>query len=156
MAQFEGATKKWMFVINLGLLRKIKKILSIDLLTDEGQRTAMTGIVEFVDVLGVVCEESIKAFSMTAEDFVYELSGPAYKAAHDAFFGELADFFPGIGRPDLGVSLKRLMEIVTKEMEIRAAKIEAADLTPMIRAMNAVDLTGELERRLEALPTTGK
>ncbi len=155
MAKWQGKTKEFVFDITISVLRKIKSQLSIDLLTNEGQRAVFVGLMEFVDVLGLCCEDSIAKHGLTEEQFVLELDGASYKAAHDVFFKALADFFRATGRTDLGTTLDRMIEMVQAEITVATLKIKAADLTDYRRKLEAVDLDGEIKRQLDRLPTAG-
>lgn len=86
--------RRWTIVLNIGVLRRIKSALDIDLLSDP---QGIPGEVnKLVDILWITLEKQINERCLTVDQFCELLESDVLAKAVDALMGEYADFFSSL------------------------------------------------------------
>jgi hypothetical protein len=134
----DSAGRPWSVVVNVSVVKRVKSMLGIDLLSigdgDLWQRLA-TDPVCLVDTLFVICKPEAEAAGVTDEQFGAGLVGDVIDAATKALLEEIADFFPQARRG-----------LLRKAMQ----KTEQLQALTMAEANRRLD-NGELENQLKTL-----
>lgn len=95
----DNAQRTWKLDINVASMRQVRKEVNVDLfkLLDGGfaEFAKLTADpVAFVDVLGVLIADQLKAANVSDEDFFRAMGGDTLADAAEAMLEELIDFFP--------------------------------------------------------------
>lgn len=128
----------WIIVLDFGLLRRIKRELSVDLLrvVDDPQSLEQLGenIETLVNVVWLCVETQAEKMNLTDEDFGSRLDGEAIDQATRALLEALVDFFPSNRRPILRKLIEKTTAIETATL---AAINQAIDDGAIEKAMAA-------------------
>jgi len=98
----DTAGREWSLALNVYAVKKVRDLLSLDLLDLGGSDKPGDGLlfrliadpVLLVDLLYVVCKDQADKEGVTDEQFGQAMSGDVIDAASKAFLEELADFTP--------------------------------------------------------------
>lgn len=119
----DTAGRKWELSLTIGAAKRVKGLLSIDLLDLAGGNPPLitrlhTDAMLLIDTIYAILKPAADAAGITDEQFGELLGGNAAWDAYQAFTAELEDFFRQFHRPDL----ERTVAINRRLMETKPAK----------------------------------
>ncbi len=119
----------WRISLTIGLVKKVQKILGVNLLDLESGEPALltrlgTDMMLLVDVIYVLIQDQADKVEVSDEDFGYALNGEAIHAAQEAFYEELVLFFRGLGRKHLAMAVETQKQIINRAGELVEKKLD--------------------------------
>ena len=138
----DNAGRNWMLSVNVGAIKRVRSLLSVDLMqVIEGKllEQLINDPVLLCDIIYVVCKTEADAQSVSDEDFGKAMAGDAIEHATTALLEELAEFFPLEKRRLLQKALNKLKTLETKALEMANLRLDSPELeAEMEAALNAV------------------
>ena len=134
-ADTQGRT--WTVTINVDVIRRVRSILSINLLEAiEGRllERLITDPVLLCDILFVVIQPEAIAKVVSDEDFGRSLGGDVLDLATTALLEELVDFFPSAKRTVFRKALIKLKQLETLAIETATQRLESRELEERMKA----------------------
>lgn len=141
----DTAGREWTISVTVGLIRRIKASLQIDLLDPYGEDDsdashakpdAITRMVQsktmLLECVALALEDQFASQGTTADDVCESFDGSVLRAARSAFLDDYEDFSRSLGEPQIALAVKKVREGLT------VAHAEA------MRKINAVDLEAEI------------
>lgn len=134
MKQFtDSAGKTWAISLTIDAVKRIRGLLGVNLLEIEaGDPPLLTrlglDIILLCDVIYAAIKPQTEAAGVTDEQFGAALGGEFIKAAQDAFYSELVDFFRGLGRPDLAKAVDAQRRMIDRTIKQITTRIEHLDV----------------------------
>ena len=123
----DNAGRTWTVAINVDAIKRVKSLLSINLLEAvEGKliEQLVSDPVLLCDVLYVLCKPEADAKSVTDEDFGRAMAGDAIDHGTTCLLEELVDFFPQAKRQVLAKALAKLKAFQTKAVETASKRLD--------------------------------
>jgi hypothetical protein len=101
----DGAGRNWNLAMNIGSIKRVRDLLNVNLVEPEvGDPPLLTklgtDIILLIDVIYALIKPQADSLNVSDTDFAMALGGETIKAATEAFYGELVDFFQKLGRQD--------------------------------------------------------
>ena len=134
-ADTQGRT--WTVIINVDVIRRVRSLLSINLLEAiEGRllERLITDPVLLCDILFVVIQPEAIAKVVSDEDFGRSLGGDVLDLATTALLEELVDFFPSAKRTVFRKALIKLKQLETLAIETATQRLESSELEERMKA----------------------
>lgn len=136
----DNAGRTWTVALNIGAVKRVKGLLSVDLLAmlkgDPPLITQLgTDVVLLCDVIFAILKPQADEAGVTDEQFGAALSGDAILSARRAFYEELADFFLHMGRPDVARALEMQDAMIVASVAEAQRRVEAIDPTAEVKAI---------------------
>ena len=134
-ADTQGRT--WTVTINVDVIRRVRSLLSINLLEAiEGRllERLITDPVLLCDILFVVIQPEAIAKGISDEDFGRSLGGDVLDLATTALLEELVDFFPSAKRTVFRKALIKLKQLETLAIETATQRLESSELEERMKA----------------------
>jgi hypothetical protein len=135
MKQFlDSAGRAWTISLTIDCVKRVRSLLGADvdlLKIDAGDPPLMTRLTEIellCDVIFAAIKPQADAAGITDKQFGESLGGDAIKAAQDAFYAELVDFFRKLGRRDLAKAVETQSQIIDRAVTQITTRIEHLDL----------------------------
>lgn len=157
MHTFRDSTgRTWAVEITVHAVKRCRAVAGVDLygLVDDGfagLSALLRDVVQFVDVLYVLCRDEAIAAGITDEDFGRSLAGDTLDDATRAFLAELTDFFPDPRvRAGLAKALTAMRGIGDRLLEHLEARIDALD--PDVLANELIASSGTLPASSASTP----
>ena len=123
----DNAGRTWTVAINVDCIRRVKKLLDVNLLDAiEGKliEQLVSDPVLLCDVIYVICKPEADAQSVSDEEFGRAMAGDAIDAATNALLEELADFFPSGKRQVLRKALAKLKVLEAKSIDLANKRLD--------------------------------
>ena len=123
----DNAGRTWTVAINVDAIKRVKSLLSINLLEAvEGKliEQLVSDPVMLCDVLYVLCKPEADAKQVTDEDFGRAMAGDAIDLGTTCLLEELVDFFPLAKRQVLAKALAKLKAFQTKAVETASKRLD--------------------------------
>ena len=142
----DNAGRTWTVAINVDCIRRVKKLLDVNLLDAiEGKliEQLVSDPVLLCDVIYVICKPEADAQSVSDEEFGRAMAGDAIDAATNALLEELADFFPSGKRQVLRKALAKLKVLEAKSIDLANKRLDDPGL--MKRMEQVLEETPSLE-----------
>jgi hypothetical protein len=161
----DNTGRVWQVEITIGAVKRVKGILSIDLLSPEDGEPPLLQRLHrdtmlLIDTIFALLKPQAEAAEVSDLQFAEALGGEAAYAAYQAFMEELRDFFQDFRRVDLAALIEKQQALVTAEAEKNRSALEA--MQPLIeqqtekaRQRIVESLPAELERMLSAKAAGG-
>ena len=140
--------KNWEIRITLGSCKRIKDTIGFDMLHPEAlQGEEGIGLLErlandsFFDLKLIIalCSKSIQDNGYgdyTEEQLLDLFEGQTYQNACTAFYDEYQAFFQTIGKGQLALYVKKVLEILNYQLELVASRINAIDTKEIVDSVN--------------------
>jgi len=128
-ADTQGRT--WSVTINVDAVRRVRSLLSINLLeVVEGPllERLITDPVLLCDILFALCQPEAQSKNVSDEDFGRALGGDVLDGATTALLEELVDFFPSAKRAVFRKALDKLKKLETLAIETATKRLESDEL----------------------------
>lgn len=158
MSRFKDANhREWHLDITVNELRRVKKMVDLDLLDLEEGRTIArlaNDPILLVDVLWILCEDQAQKEGITDEQFGRSLRGEVIEHATEALFEALTDFFP----PQRQILLRKLIETARTMGQKERALVEMYVNSPALEEFmdqQIEELKQKLETALKKKPADG-
>ena len=147
----DNSNREWLLEINVGAIKRVRSVLSIDLTAMDEQATTRlaTDPVLLVDVLWLLCESQAKGRGVSDEDFGRSLVGDSIDSATTALLEAVTDFFPQQKRSLLRLANQKISDVRKKAMDLAMAKMEDSDLEARLEAA----MRDKIERDLNDILT---
>jgi len=157
----DSAGREWEISITIGAVKRVRDLLklngeTVDLLSPfTGTPPLVTrlflDLCLLVDVIYALCRPRAQELRISDEEFGASIAGEEAKAAYEAFFEELIDFFQKAGRKEAAKMVSGNLELVQAEMKA------GADAFERIQAMAPGVLGAEANRQVDlAIAQFGK
>jgi hypothetical protein len=122
--------KEWQVSVNLGLARKLKAELDIDLLSNSKEGNGFTKLAQDLEALAMAlyqaCEKQAKERNISDLDaFLSQFEGDSIQDASDAFLWAVIDFFPEARKREMmGKVMTEFRALKDKALNLAGAKID--------------------------------
>ncbi len=141
--------RSWSIDLTIGAVRKVQKLLSVNLLDLESGKPPLltrlgTDLMLLVDVIYVLVKDQTDKANVSDEEFGLALNGEAASAAQEAFYEELVLFFRGLGRKDMALALETQMKIIHQAVELVEKKLAGIDVEKQINLAFGKESTDSL------------
>ncbi|MDD4889062.1 MAG: hypothetical protein PHU85_03960 [Phycisphaerae bacterium] len=154
--------REWEVSLSVSSLRRVRDNLHVDLL-DPMSGTPPLATRLFLDmvllgeVLYWICYPQIQSRDINADTFGDAMGGAEAKAAYEAFFAELMDFFRNRGRPEVVRVIAASLEAVRRGLEAADRLIETRLEKNLDKAMAKVtrDASAAMDRLEATLADAG-
>ena len=123
----DSAGREWEISITIGAVKRVRDLLklngeTVDLLSpNSGNPPLITrlflDLCLLVDVLYALCRPRAQELRISDEEFGASIAGEEAKAAYEAFFEELIDFFQKAGRQDAAKMVAGNLKLIRIGME---------------------------------------
>jgi len=143
--------REWQVAINISSIKRVRESLklngeNIDLLAPlVGTPPLITrlfiDLCLLVDVLYVLCRSQANERQLSDEDFGAAIAGEEAKAAYEAFFEELMDFFRKAGREEAAKITAGNLDLVRQEWDAEVQAIERLTKMAPEAISNLIDQT---------------
>ena len=137
----DTANRTWTVTINVDAIKRVRSLLSIDLLKvlDDGCKLLAElhdDPILLVDVLYCLCKPQADLLKITDEDFGRAMFGDAILHAHTAFIEELADFFPSVRqRAAIRKLIGKTNQVVDRLLDHTETKLDQVDPDAVARTL---------------------
>ena len=134
----DNAGRTWTVAINVDAIKRVKSLLSINLLDAvEGKliEQFITDPVLLCDVLYVLCKPEADARAVSDEDFGRAMAGDAIDAGTTCLLEELVDFFPSGKRRLLAKALSKLRTYQAKAVELANKRLDDPALDRQLESL---------------------
>lgn len=134
MKQFtDSAGRTWTISLTIDAVKRIRSLLGVNLLEIESGNPPLltrlgTDIILLCDVIFAALKPQADAAGVTDEQFGVSMGGEFIKAAQDAFYGELIDFFQKLGRGDLAKAIGAQQKMIDQAVAQITTRIEHLDI----------------------------
>src|SRR5690606_34037842 len=138
----DNAGRTWTVAINVDAIKRVKSLLSINLLEAvEGKliEQLVSDPVMLCDVLYVLCKPEADARQVTDEDFGRAMAGDAIDLGTTCLLEELVDFFPLAKRQVLAKALAKLKAFQTKAVETASKRLDDPKLDRQLEQIRSGD-----------------
>ena len=142
----DTAGRTWTLAVTVDAVRRVRDLVGVNLARiveprePGGPVPLLTDLEDdillLVDVLFALVKPQADSQSVTDEEFGRALGGEALAAAHEAFWGELADFFRCLKRPAEARAIEKQAAVVRAAMAVAERKIEALDVDALVARMD--------------------
>ena len=129
--------REWQIAITVGSIKQVRDLLDVNLaeLTD-GDPPLLTrleiDIVLLCDVIYALVKPQADESGVTDEQFGAALGGEAIRAAHDAFWEELADFFRSLSHTDQARAIDKQLQLVAAVTDKAVQKIDDLQIDDVV------------------------
>lgn len=128
MSEFrDQAGQAWNLEFSFSTLKRVKKMVGVDLLEPTALQTIGSDICKFVDTLYAVCEPQAEERGLTDVMFADQLV-PCFNDAVEAFFLELEVFFRRLGRTALATLIQQILMTTKSQEQDRVEMIESPEM----------------------------
>ncbi len=152
----------WQIAINIHAIKRVKDVLSIDLLWidephdgKEGSEPLLTrlsiDLILLVDVIFVLVKPQADRHNITDEQFGARLGGKAFHAAFEAFWQELIDFFRQAAMTDRAAKAQKNLAFLRAATSQVTQAVEAMDVDETAASILG-DLSTKLRESLVSIP----
>jgi len=157
----DSAGRTWTLALNLGAVKRLKALLDVDLLgLAEGDPPLLTrlgtDVILLCDVIFALIKPQADQAGVSDEEFASALGGDAILAAQKAFYEELADFFQGLGRPDLARAVVTQRALVEAAVTETRKRLEIIDPEAEVRAIFATQPANKSGARSTSSPESAE
>jgi hypothetical protein len=125
---------RWDLRLDIGLARRIRDVLGVDLVNHGGDAIERLGrdVFLLVDVLFLTCEAQAASRGVSDEQFGRRLAGDAIAAAVDAFMEALANFTPSPRRAILTMVWQKTKAIAAAQQATVQAMLDNGQIDAAI------------------------
>ena len=134
--------REWQIAITVGSIKRVQDLLDVNLaeitspLRDSGGPPLLTrleiDIVLLCDVIYTLVKPQADEAGITDEQFGATLGGEAIRAAHDAFWEELADFFRSLSHTDQAKAIDKQLQLVAAVTDKAVQKIDDLQIDDVV------------------------
>ncbi len=138
----DNAGRTWTVAINVNAIKRVKSLLSVNLLEAvEGKliEQLISDPVMLCDVLYVLCKPEADARQVTDEDFGRAMAGDAIDHGTTCLLEELVDFFPQAKRQVLAKALAKLKAFQTKAVLAASKRLDDPQLDEQLEQILSGD-----------------
>lgn len=128
----DNAGRTWTISLTIDAAKRVKGLLDVNLLELEAGEPALltrlgTDVILLCDVIYVLVKPQADAAGVSDEQFGAALGGDAILAAQTAFYEELADFFPRLGRNHVAKAVtaqRRIIDLAVARIETQIDRLD--------------------------------
>ena len=141
----DNAGHNWHISLTIGTAMLVKDRLNIDLLQPEkGDPPLITqlGTDEYLlaQVISVLLESQFEEQKVDATQIYQFFDGQTFARAHEAFYGELIDFFQSRGRSDRATAVQKQMKMILASVKAMETKVDGLNVDAVVeKTMKKVD-----------------
>lgn len=133
MKQFtDSAGRAWTLSLTIDTIKRVRGLLGadVDLLKIEAGNppliTRLTDIEFLCNVIYAAIKPQADKLGVTDEQFGQSMGGDCIKAAQDALYGEIADFFQKLGRRDLVKAVSTQAQVIDQAVDAQIRILDKA------------------------------
>lgn len=143
--------REWKVSITVGAIQAVlSRLPDVNLANaDSGDPPLITRLATdmllLADVVYAIVEPQAEKIGISQAAFAASLTDDAFIAMHNAFFGELSDFFRKTGRGHLAAVIEKQQEVVTAAVGHAELRVRGIDAAALVEA-----------KMQDGAPTTGR
>jgi hypothetical protein len=123
--------------MNIDSIKRVRDTLQINLIEPEvGDPPLLTrlgtDLILLIDTIYVLVKPQADKQNISDSDFAMALGGDTIKAAVDAFYSELVDFFQKLGRPDKAKAAATQQKMINLAVARMEAKIDQMNIEGVV------------------------
>lgn len=135
----DSASRTWTIAVTVDAIKRVEGLIKgvnlANLTTgDPPLLTRLeTDVVLLCDVIFALIKPQADQLGVSDEEFGRAMGGDAIMAAHDAFWGELTDFFRQLRRTDTARAIEKQAALVKATVEAIEQRVETLDTSAVIQ-----------------------
>ena len=150
--------REWSIAITVGSIKRVQDLLDVNLAEITGGDPPLLtrleiDIVLLCDVIYAVVKPQADEAGVTDEQFGAALGGEAIRAAHGAFWEELADFFRSLSHTDQAKAIDKQLQLVRAVTDKAVQKIDELQIDDVVEQAFA-ESAGSLPASSASTPPT--
>lgn len=136
----DNASRTWTIAVTVDAIKRVEGLIAgVNLANlmvgDPPLLTRLeTDIVLLCDVIFALVKPQADQLNVSDEEFGRAMGGDAIRAAHDAFWEELIDFFRQLRRTDTARAIKKQISLVEATVAAIEQRVETLDTETVIQA----------------------
>lgn len=146
--------REWNITLTINAIKRVRDALSVDLLEleagDPPLISRLGDVMLLCDIIFCLIKPQADKLEVSDEEWAEAMGGDALLEAQGAFYGELEDFFRGLGRTHISRALKMQQEIILQAVARAETVIKQFDPQKAIdKAFGSIP--GDLSTNLQAV-----